>query len=164
MNNIKKLIKDNVTFAVILLVCLTFFVIALTGDYQTTTHVFKVDHFTFLNGGAKMAIVFFIVPIVLAIAALVLRFFVPKDKMKKTATVVAGGFIALAIAACVFLLLLVIIIPDQYSPSFTQLGDDYDNMADPYYSKVFNFQYLSMLLSLAGFIVLGCYGAATCSE
>ena len=101
----KKLIKDNITFAVILLICLAFFIIALTGDYQTTTHVFQVDHFTFLNGAAGIAILFFIGPIVLMVAAVILRFLVPKDKLKKTATFVAGGYIAIAIAACVFLLL-----------------------------------------------------------
>lgn len=164
MNNMKNLIKDNVTFAVIFLVSLTFFILALLGDYQTTTHVFEVDHFTFLNGRAPFAIVFVIVPIVLLIASVVLKFFVPKDRMKMIANVVAGGYVTIAAAALIFLLLLVIIIPDQSSPNFTQLGDAYNNMGDPYYSKTFNFPYLAMVISLTSCMVLGCYGAATCSE
>lgn len=164
MKKVLQLLKDNAVFAILSLISLVFFVLALIGDYQTTTHVFHVDHYTFLNGGAKSAIIFVIGPAIFLVAAIVLKFFVPKDRMKFSANIVSGLFLLIALASCVFLLLLVIVIPDQSSPNFTQLGDVYNNMVDVYYSKTFNFPYVSMVISLVGLIVLGCYGSATCSE
>ena len=168
MNKFKEILRDNLTFVIIYVIALVFFIIAIAaGDYQTVTHLFKVDHYTFLNGGATgvpLAIWFVILPIVFFIASPVLKFFVPKNKMNKSATVVAGLFLLLALVSVVFLLLLVIVIPDEALPNFTQVGDAYNNMQDPYFSKTINFPFISMAISLFATALLCCYGAATCSE
>lgn len=168
MNKFKQLLKDNLTFAIFYVIALVFFLIGiLGGDYQTVTHLFKVDSYTFFNGavsGVKSAILYVIFPIIFFVVTVVLKFFVPKNKLKFAATLVSGLFLIVAAGAVVLLLLLIIVIPDQATPYFTQIGDAYDNMYDPYFSKTFNFPYISMLISLFFTALLSCYGAATCSE
>lgn len=169
MNKFVKILKDNVAFAIIYVIGLVFFLIALLGgDYQTVTRFFEVDHYTFLNGlqtGVPITLLYIIGTIVILVGAVILKFFVPEDRMKKRATVVAGLYLAIALLAAVMMLLIVVVLTDQCEPSFTSLGDPRQNaMIDVVYRQTYNFPLISMAVAQGVFILLGAYGAATCSE
>ena len=167
MNKILKLLKDNLTFCIIYAIAVVFYIIGIAGNYQTVTRFFQVQQYSFFNGGntgVALALVYVIAPIAMFVAAPCVKFFVPENRMKKIATVMAGLFLLIALVACVLLLLLFIVIPDEACPSFTSFADINNLMVENAYARSFNLSFFSMALCLLDFIVLGCYGAATCSE
>ena len=165
MKKVLDIVKSNLTFAIIYVAALVFYIIGITGDYITITRLFHTDHYTFINHLASpICLVYVILPIVFFAVCIALRIFTPKNLMKKQATVVAGVYIAFAIALCTFLLILFIILPDLCDENFTLIGDAANIKVDVYYFKYINFPYTSMIISFLLQILLGCYGAATCSE
>ena len=168
MKKVLAFLKQNIAFFIILALALVFYFIAIFGgDYQTTIYHGITVHYTFVNGisgGVPLAFAYVIVPAVCLLGIFVLNFFKPKKRDGKIAVLFVSFFIAFAFIAGLMIGLSPFGLFNGSSPNYYQLGDWTNTATEVYFVKTYSFPYLSMVISLAFTIILGCYASATLSE